>query len=89
MNIDFFETIGWLGSTLFCFCGLPQAWQCYKNKHSEGISWAFLYMWLFGEILSFIYILPKGIVPLIMNYAINFVFLLVIFWYKVFPANKD
>lgn len=84
-----FEVIGWLGSALFCLCGLPQAWHSYKNKNSHGVTWAFLWMWFFGEILTFIYVLPSMMLPLLLNYAINFLFLLVILWYKFRPEFED
>jgi uncharacterized protein with PQ loop repeat len=78
------EFIGWLGSILFCLCGLPQAIKSYKEGHSRGLSNAFLWLWFLGEILSFIYVLPKLIWPLIGNYIVNFIFLLVIMKFKYF-----
>ncbi len=50
------EIIGWLGSILFAICAVPQAVQSYKQKHSHGISKAFLALWLFGEVFTTIYI---------------------------------
>ena len=77
------ETIGWIGSILFALCGFPQALQSYKDKHSNGLNWPFILMWLFGEILTLIYIWPKSDYPLIFNYSLNLMFLLVIIYYKV------
>lgn len=45
-------------------------------------------MWFFGEILTFIYVLPTGKVPLLANYVTNFVMLLVIMFYKQFPKKN-
>lgn len=81
------DIIGWLGAMLFALCGLPQAIQSYKQKHSEGLAWGFLMMWLCGEILTFFYVLPKMDYPLLANYAVNFVFLIVIIWFKLFPRK--
>lgn len=78
------ELLGWVGSVLFALCALPQAWHAWKNKHADGITWAFLLMWGFGEILTLIYVmLTTNQTPLIANYIINLLFLFVIFWYKI------
>lgn len=74
--------LGWIGSILFAICGLPQAIKCYKEKHADGISTSFLLMWLFGEIFTMIYVLPKMDLPLLFNYSINLVFLFVITYFK-------
>lgn len=81
------DVIGWLGSMLFALCGLPQAVQSYKQKHSNGLAWMFLLMWFFGEVLTFIYVLPKADYPLLANYVVNFGFLIVIGYYKLFPKG--
>lgn len=78
-----YELIGWVGSILFALCALPQAWLCFKQKHARGISWLFLMMWLWGEVLTFTYVLPTGKLPLLANYVMNFILLLIIIFYKV------
>lgn len=70
---------------LFALCGLPQAIKSYKDGHSIGLSWGFLVMWLMGEVLTFIYVLPKLDYPLLANYTVNFLFLCVIIKYKLLP----
>lgn len=77
------NSIGWIGSILLAFCAIPQAWHSFENKHSNGITWGFLNMWMFGEILTLIYILPSMTWPLIFNYSANIFFLSVIMYYKV------
>lgn len=81
------ETIGWLGSILLAFCGLPQAIESYKTKSSAGLTWGFISMWFFGEILTVIYIIPKWHWPLIFNYTANIIFLSVILYYKIKPKK--
>jgi uncharacterized protein with PQ loop repeat len=81
------ETIGWLGSILLAFCGLPQAIESYKTKNSDGLTWGFISMWFVGEILTVIYIIPKWHWPLIFNYTANIIFLSVILYYKIKPAK--
>ncbi len=85
------EAIGWIGSMLFCLCALPQLITVYRNKHGFGLSWGFLLLWLFGEILCAIYVGSQPIVqlPLIVNYALNLVMLLVIIYYKIAGAQIE
>lgn len=76
------DIVGWLGSILLAVCAVPLAWQSFRQKHSNGISNIFLAMWLAGEVLTFIYILPKQDFPLIVNYGLNLVCLAVVIRYK-------
>ena len=82
------ENIGWLGSILLAFCGLPQAIESIKTKSSEGLTWGFIGMWFIGEICTFIYILPKMDLPLLLNYTANIIFLAIIIFYKMLPKRK-
>lgn len=81
------EFIGWIGGAAFAICGLPQAIKSYKEKHSDGLAWGFLLLWLTGEICTTIYVIPKGHLPLIFNYAFNLIFLFVIIYYKIYPKK--
>lgn len=81
------ENIGWLGSILLAFCGLPQAIESYKTKSSEGLTWGFIGMWFIGEICTFIYILPKMDLPLLLNYTANIIFLSIIIFFKLMPKK--
>jgi uncharacterized protein with PQ loop repeat len=81
------EYIGWIGSILLAFCGLPQAIESYKTKNSDGLTWGFLGMWGMGEIFTIIYILPKWHWPLIFNYTANIIFISIILYYKIKPRK--
>ena len=81
------ETIGWLGSIILAFCGLPQAIESYRTKSSEGLTWGFISMWFIGEILTLVYVLPKLDLPLLFNYATNIMFLSVIIYFKINPKK--
>lgn len=81
------ENIGWLGSILLAFCGLPQAVESIKTKSSEGLTWGFIGMWFLGEIMTFIYILPKMDLPLLFNYTANIIFLSIIIFFKLYPKK--
>lgn len=77
--------IGWLGSICLAICGVPQAWTSYKDKHSHGISWAFLLLWAFGEIFALAYVYDKLDLPLLMNYSVNILILSIILYFKLNP----
>lgn len=81
------ETIGWIGSILLAFCGLPQAWESYKTKSSAGLTWGFIGMWLIGELCTFIYIIPQMVLPLLFNYTANIIFVSIIVYYKIKPKK--
>lgn len=82
------EFIGWMGSILLAFCGLPQAIESYRTKNSDGLTWGFLIMWGVGELFTIAYIIPKMHLPLIFNYAANIVFISIIVYYKINPRRK-
>lgn len=81
------ETIGWLGAVCFAMCGVPQAWESYKNGHSDGMTWGFLGLWGAGEVLTLIYVLPTWQWPLIFNYLWNLVFIGIVMYYKLWPRT--
>jgi uncharacterized protein with PQ loop repeat len=81
------EYIGWIGSILLAFCGLPQAIESWKTKNSDGLTWGFLGMWGMGEIFTIIYIIPKWHWPLIFNYTANIIFIASILYYKIKPKR--
>lgn len=83
------EILGWLGSLCLAVCAIPQAWMSYKDKHSEGISWAFLLLWAFGEIFALAYVYDKLDLPLLMNYATNILVLAIILYYKLRPGTLE
>jgi uncharacterized protein with PQ loop repeat len=83
------ETIGWIGAICFSICALPQAIKSYRDKTSEGISHAFLLLWLIGEILTLAYVVLTTVqMPLIVNYVFNLICLFVILYYYYMPTKK-
>lgn len=85
------EVIGWLGAFLFAWCGLPQFIKAITTKKVEGLSLMFLFMWLFGEFFSLIYVMwaaPRG--PLFFNYTLNlFLVFGILFVYSIYGAGKE
>jgi len=83
------ELIGWAGAFFFAVCAIPQAYQSFKLKHSDGISAMFLILWILGEIFMTIYISfqPELDLPLFTNYVFNLVLTAIIAYYKVRPTR--
>lgn len=82
------EALGWSGSILLAFCGLPQAVQSWRTGSSSGVNWGLISMWGVGEVLAMLYVLPRMDWPLLFNYAANIVFISVIAYYKVWPSAR-
>ena len=81
--------LGWAGSLLLALCAIPQAYKSFKEKETVGISSAFLWMWLSGEIMAAIYVFyEKYSLPLMLNYITNIILISIIIWFCYFPRNK-
>lgn len=82
---------GWIGSILMALYGIPQAWLSFKNKNSHGISWGFLLMWAVGEVFVILYLSNKAEIdiPLLFNYSLNFLVVLTILYFKIFPKSEQ
>lgn len=82
------QLLGVIGAIAFAICGLPQAWQSFKTKSSQGVNVWFLLLWLFGEIITMIYVLLTVYDWILLsNYIVNILFLFVIMYYKFFPKE--
>ncbi len=84
---DFF---GWFMTVTFIACGIPQAWQCYKQGHAKGLSLSFIGLWFLGELAGIAYsfnIKPFPL-PLFVNYLFSTFITLVILKYILFPKCK-
>jgi len=84
------ELIGWTAGILFALCGAPQAIKCWRDGHGQGLSHAFVWMWVVGEVLMQVYVFGKHgwDMPLLVNYWVNTVFVLVIMKYMYFPRGE-
>ncbi len=79
------ELIGYIGSLLLAACGLPQVYKSFKDKHSDGLNFWFILLWLVGEYLTLAYVLIKQIssIPLLANYIISVITTSIIMYYKI------
>ncbi len=84
------DAIGWIAGAMFAFCGAPQAWKCLREGHSDGLSYGFLGLWTGGEIFTIIYVVAKHGIdgPLLFNYSMNLVFLVVMWRYKLYARRS-
>lgn len=88
------EAIGWLGAFLFAVCALPQAFKTFKTKKADDLSWLFLWLWILGEIFTFIYLIVDDIkvqsthYPLYVNYVFNILIVVYLLYAKKTYKNK-
>lgn len=82
------NTLGWIGSLCFAVCALPPAYLAWKLGRTP-LDWGLLSLWSMGEICTLLYVFfTTGDVILLTNYTANFMCLLVILRYKIFPIDK-
>jgi uncharacterized protein with PQ loop repeat len=88
------EIIGWAGNIFFAICGLPQAIKTYKTKHIADLSGLFLWLWVSGELLTFVYVVLNDIenqtshYPLYFNYTFNLTLAVYLVWAKYTYPKK-
>lgn len=80
--------MGWIGSFLLAICGLPQAMKSLRQGHSKGLSTYFLVLWSVGEVFTLIAVVDLKVDYLLLNYISNLLFLLIIWFYKLYPRGK-
>jgi len=81
--------LGWIGSVCFAACGLPQAAQCMRQGHANGLSPLFLALWSGGEVcyVSAVLLEFGWVWWMIVNYFVNILCLLVICRYRLWPTR--
>ena len=86
------EFIGWIGSFLLAFCGIPQLIKgLIEPTTIKKISIWFLLTWFFGELFIMIYTFVYAFKwPLIFNYLINLSTLIgILSIYFLYNKEKD
>jgi uncharacterized protein with PQ loop repeat len=80
---------GWIGSLLLSICSIPQAVQCFRQGHADGMNTSMIWLWGSGMLATFFYVAHQGDIPLMVNYGFNLVTVwAVIAWFKHFPRKK-
>lgn len=77
------EIIGWIGGMLLATCAFPQVIKVSREGHADGMSDLNVWLWCIGEIFMLVYVLfVQFSLPLLLNYGLNLIFVLVIMYYK-------
>jgi uncharacterized protein with PQ loop repeat len=82
----FHLVLGWLGAFLFAVCAVLQVIKTWRSKSAGDLSWLFLLFWLFGEVLTLVYIVIDDIIESITHYPlyINYVFNTILVFYLIY-----
>lgn len=72
------EAIGWISGACLATCAIPQAWKAYLTGDVSSLSWGFLLLWAVGEVTGVVYAIHLDSWPLLWNYVINGICLVVI-----------
>jgi uncharacterized protein with PQ loop repeat len=79
---------GWIYSLAFALSAIPQAKKSLKDKHSDGIAGGTLLLWIIGEIAGTIYGVSLVQWPIILNCALNTIWVSIIVYYRLFPKRS-
>lgn len=77
------ELIGWISGIFLGICAMPQAYKTYRTQTAQDISWAFLLLWLGGEITGLAYGVYLSSTPLVFNYVLNSIIIAYILKVKI------
>jgi len=79
------EVVAWMATVILSLCGIPQAIKVFKEGHAEGISGAFIVMYLTGSSLNLIYVISLWELPLIAGTITGLFCVSTYAFYKLFP----
>lgn len=81
--------LGYAAMMCLIVAAVPQAIKAVKEGHSKGMATGYLVLLLTGfTLMSSYLILNKPVWPVIINYGVNILMMLIIGFYKVFPRNE-
>lgn len=78
----------WLGSLLLSLAGPVIAVGSVQAQSAKGLSWPSLWVWFWGEALLFVALFPEHL-PLLLNFGINIVSIIVIGWVKYVEGRRQ
>jgi hypothetical protein len=76
-----------IGSIMLALCGLPEMIRTIQDRRCH-VGWLMLLLWLFGEILLFIFACNTKQYVLLINYVANITFVSVMIYYKIYGDKK-
>lgn len=83
------DLLGFLGPGLLAICGIFEVIPSIKRGYC-GSSLPYLLAWFFGEVFALVYIIITSMdVYLLINYSINSILILVLFYYKTKTPRKE
>jgi hypothetical protein len=83
------DIFAWIGSILLAVCAVPQAVESAKKWNASGLSWAFLGLWLAGEIFVTIWTLINEQFILLLNYGLNLAIVCLLIAIKSTPGGNN
>ena len=87
------QLIGYVGLALMMTSCVPQAIKIIKQGHSNGMEVFYLISLIIGFsfLITYVSLLPKVPVPLLINYIVNLIAYSIMTYYKFFPRliGKD
>ena len=82
------DIIGYLAMTCLMVSAIPQVIKVIKQGHADGMAVSYLSLLIVGFTLMATYImLTKPLYPVVINYVINVLSMLIISYYKIFPRK--
>lgn len=89
MLFPYLKALAWFGTLILVVRGVPQAYLCWKQGHSLGLSSSMLWLWFVGSI----FMLPNSMGnlngPIVTVYLTNVLFVGIMLFYKYFPRIKN
>ena len=81
------EGFGLAGGIMLSICSVPEAVKSYREKRCD-IGWGMLLLWLGGEVGLLVYEVKTMAIPRLINYFLNLLCILVLFFYKRKPTPR-
>ena len=75
--MDLTQTLGWIATTLFTICYIPQIIKTYRSKTIDGLSFWLLFISFIANIVALVYATMIEQTPLQIKYSLALIFIFV------------
>ena len=89
IEIDIYETCGYVSGFLFAFSLVPQIYKSYKTKKMDDISYCWQIIFILGMILMLIYGFHNNLKPVIIPSSIEFTFMVLLLMMKIYYHENE